>query len=135
MEHKLFFLKLFGHRRDIRAKSRDIPPKKFGFPGFLSKDKPNFLAPTPSRGRPPPHPKISGLESLDLGSFFFPDLCFPKWYVFYAKAGICRNQRKSARICIWARLSGPLRLRVQSRSRTRLRIAASIYRVFVSYLF
>ena len=29
-----FFLKLFGHRRDIPAKSRDIPPKKFNFPGF-----------------------------------------------------------------------------------------------------
>ena len=33
-EHKLFFLLLFGHRRDIPAKSRDIPPKKFDFPGF-----------------------------------------------------------------------------------------------------
>ena len=29
-----FVLKLFGHRRDILAKSRDIPPKKFDFPGF-----------------------------------------------------------------------------------------------------
>ena len=29
-----FFLKLFGHPRDIPAKSRDIPPKKFDFPGF-----------------------------------------------------------------------------------------------------
>ena len=29
-----FYLKLFGHRRDIPAKSRDIPPKKFDFPGF-----------------------------------------------------------------------------------------------------
>ena len=34
IEHKLFFLKLFGHRRDIPAKSRDIPPKKFDFPWF-----------------------------------------------------------------------------------------------------
>ena len=35
---------------------------------------PNFLAPpTPSHGRPPPHPKISGPKSLDLGSFFFPE--------------------------------------------------------------
>ena len=33
-EHKHFFLKLFGHRWDIPAKSRDIPPKKFDFPGF-----------------------------------------------------------------------------------------------------
>ena len=34
IEHKLFFLKLFGRRRDILAKSLDIPPKKFAFPGF-----------------------------------------------------------------------------------------------------
>ena len=27
-----FFLKLFGHPRDIPAKSRDIPPKSFWFP-------------------------------------------------------------------------------------------------------
>ena len=49
-----FFLTLFGHFRDIRA-------------------MPNFWAPTPSRGRPPPHQKISGLKSLGLGSFFVPD--------------------------------------------------------------
>ena len=35
---------------------------------------PNFLAPTPSRGRPPTHPKISGPKSLGLGSLFSPDL-------------------------------------------------------------
>ena len=30
-----FFVKLFGHSRDIPAKSQDIPPKKkFDFPGF-----------------------------------------------------------------------------------------------------
>ena len=29
-----FFLKLFGHHRDISAKSRDIPPKKLDFTGF-----------------------------------------------------------------------------------------------------
>ena len=32
-----------------------------------------FLAPTRSRGRPPPHQKISGPKSLGLGSFFLPD--------------------------------------------------------------
>ena len=50
------------------------PAKKFGFPGLASKDIPNFLAPTPSRGSPPPHPKISGPKRMGLGSFFFPDL-------------------------------------------------------------
>ena len=34
---------------------------------------PNFLAPTPSRGRPPPHRAKTGLESLGLRSFFGPD--------------------------------------------------------------
>ena len=40
---------------------------------WVSRDIPNFLAPTPSRGRPPPHQKISGLKSLGLGSFFVPE--------------------------------------------------------------
>ena len=42
---------------------------------LVSRDRPNFSAPTPSHGRPPPHPKISGPKSLGLGSFFFPDVC------------------------------------------------------------
>ena len=41
---------------------------------LVLRDIPNFLAPTPSRGRPPPHPKISGPKSLGLGSFFLPQL-------------------------------------------------------------
>ena len=65
IEHKPFFLKLFGHpSRQNPGMSR----QKVGFP-WVSKDMPNFLAPTPSREKPPPHPKISGPESLDLGSF------------------------------------------------------------------
>ena len=39
----------------------------------VSRDIPNFLAPTHSRGGPPPHPKVSGPKSLGLGSFFFRD--------------------------------------------------------------
>ena len=68
-----FFLKLFGQFRDIPAKSRDIPPKKFGFSGFRGTYR-TFWPPPHSRGRPPPHPKISGPKSLGLGSFFLPDL-------------------------------------------------------------
>ena len=37
---------------------------------MVSRDIPNFLAPTPSRGRPLPKREISGLESLGLCSFF-----------------------------------------------------------------
>ena len=33
-EHKLLFLKLFGHPRDIPAKTPGYPAKKFGFHGF-----------------------------------------------------------------------------------------------------
>ena len=36
---------------------------------LASRDIPNFLAPIPSRGRPLPHRKISGLKSLGLRSF------------------------------------------------------------------
>ena len=64
----IFFSNFSGRFRDIPAKSRDIPQKSL-IP-WVSRDIPNFLAPTPSRGRPPPHQKISGLKSLGLGSFF-----------------------------------------------------------------
>ena len=52
------------------AKIPGYPAKKVWFPWV--KDTPNFLPPTPFRGRPQPHPKISGPKSLGLGSFFFP---------------------------------------------------------------
>ena len=68
----IFFLKLFGHPRDIPAKSRAIPPKKFDLPGFEGHTE--LFGPTHSRGRPPPHPKISGVKSLGLGSSFVPEI-------------------------------------------------------------
>ena len=40
---------------------------------LASRDTSNFLAPTPSRGRPLPHRKIPGLKSLGLCSLFVPD--------------------------------------------------------------
>ena len=40
---------------------------------LVSRDIPNFSAPTPSRGRPPPHRRISGPKRLGLGSLFLPD--------------------------------------------------------------
>ena len=62
--------------RDIPAKnSRDIPdslprnPRKTNFRGRAR----NFLTTTPSRGRPPPHPAVSGPKKLSLCSFFWPD--------------------------------------------------------------
>ena len=67
-----FFLKLFGHRRDIPAKSRDIPPKKFDFPGFEGHTE-LFWPPPLHVEDPYPIQKISGLKSLGLGSFCMPD--------------------------------------------------------------
>ena len=55
----------------IPVKSRDIPPKSLV--SLVSRDIPNFSAPTPSSGRPPPHRRISGPKNLGLGSFFLPD--------------------------------------------------------------
>ena len=47
-----------------------IPPKS-----LVSQGSKDFLAHPPSRGRPPPHPKLSGPKSLGLGSFFFLITC------------------------------------------------------------
>ena len=72
-----FFLKLFGHRRDIPAKSRDIPPKKFDFPGFEGHTE--LFGPHPFTWKTPSRPKISGPKSLGLGSFFVPESMRAVW--------------------------------------------------------
>ena len=56
-----FFLKLFGHSRDIPAKSRDMPPKSLVSLGFEGHTE--LFGPHSSRGRPPPHPKVSRPKS------------------------------------------------------------------------
>ena len=67
-----FFSQTFWPPPGYPAKNPRMSRQKVWFP-WASKDLPSFLAPTPSRGRPPPHPKISGPKSLGLGSFFLPD--------------------------------------------------------------
>ena len=71
IEHKHLLLEVFGHT-GISRQNPGISKKKtlvsLGFEGHA-----DLLAPTPSRGRPPPHPKKSGPKSLGLGSFFFPE--------------------------------------------------------------
>ena len=91
--------KLFGHAQDIPAKIPGYPRPKVWFP-CVSKDIPNFLAPTPSRGRPPPHPKISGPKSLCLGSFFFPDMTMTSpprnlRHIWLWSSGICLLRRRT----------------------------------------
>ena len=49
-----FFLKLFGPFRDIPAKSRDVPRKKFGFPGFEGHTPLHVEDPHPTGGYPDP---------------------------------------------------------------------------------
>ena len=63
IKHKLFFSNFSGTH---------IPPTIWF--SWVSKNVPNFLAPTPSRGSPSAHPKISGPKSLGLGPF--SSLCF-----------------------------------------------------------
>ena len=66
------FFSNFSGISGISRQNPGISREKVWFP-WVSKDLPNFLAPTPSRGRPPRDPKISGPKGLGLGSFFFPE--------------------------------------------------------------
>ena len=66
------FFSNFSGASGISRQNPGISRQKSLIP-WISRDIPNFLAPTRSRGRPPPHQKISGLKSLGLGSFFVPD--------------------------------------------------------------
>ena len=62
------FFSNFSGASGISRQNPGISRQKSLIP-WVSRDIPNFLAPTPSRGRPPPHQKISGLKSLGLSSF------------------------------------------------------------------
>ena len=65
------FFSNFSGASGISRQNPGISRQKSLIP-WVSRDIPNFLAPTPSRARPPPHRKISGPKSLGLGSFFVP---------------------------------------------------------------
>ena len=66
------FFSNFSGASGISEQNPGISRQKSLIP-CVSRDIPNFLAPTLSRGSHPPHQKISGLKSLGLGSFFVPD--------------------------------------------------------------
>ena len=70
-----FFLKLFEHHRDIPAKSRDIPPKKFDFPGFEGHTE--LFGPHPFTWKTPTPPGNIRTQKLGLCSFFVPELRWP----------------------------------------------------------
>ena len=68
-----FFYSNFSGASGISRQNPGISRKKSLIP-WVSRNMPNLSAPTPSRGRPPPHQKISRLKSLGLGSLFVPDM-------------------------------------------------------------
>ena len=72
---RLFFFSDFSGTAGISEQNPGIRGQK-SLISLVSRDMPNFLAPTPSHShkRPPPQQKRSGLKSLGLGAFFFvPD--------------------------------------------------------------
>ena len=64
-----FFLSNFSGTSGISRQNPGISRKK-SLVSLVSRDIPNFSAPTPSHGRPPPHWRVSGPKSLGLSSFF-----------------------------------------------------------------
>ena len=64
-----FICKLFGHRRDIpAAKSRDIPPKKFDFPGFEGHTE--LFGPHPFTWKAPTPPENIRTQKFGFVLFF-----------------------------------------------------------------
>ena len=80
-----FFSQTFRGPQGYPSKISGYPAKK-SLISLVSRGIPNFLASTPSRGRPPPHRKISRPKSLGLGSFFFPEL------IEILEPGVCQEQ-------------------------------------------
>ena len=62
-----FFFSNFSGTSGISRQNPGISRQK-SLVSLVSRDIPNFSAPTPSRGTPPPHPEKSRQKSLGLGS-------------------------------------------------------------------
>ena len=85
-----FFFSNFSGAPGISRQNPGISRQK-SLISLVSRAIPNFLAPTPSCGRPPPHRKISGLKSLGLGSFFMPEDYLHEEHVIHTEAlSLCR---------------------------------------------
>ena len=67
IEPKLYFLKLFGRFRDIPAKSRDIPPKKFDSLGFEGHTE--LFGPHPFTWKTPTPPENIRTQKFRFGFF------------------------------------------------------------------
>ena len=68
LEPKHFFLKLFGRFRDIPAKSRDIPPKKFDSLGFEGHTE--LFGPHPFTWKTPTPPESIRTRKFRFGFVF-----------------------------------------------------------------
>ena len=94
----IFFSSFSGPPGHPGKKNPGYPATKFVRFPWVSKGIPNILAPTPSRGRPPPHPKIPGPKSLGLGSFYFPN----RPVVFLGRLGPLGSRCCILQITRWA---------------------------------
>ena len=94
-----FSLKLFGHPRDIPAKSRDIPPKKFDFPGFGGHTE--LFGPHPFVWKTPTPPENIRAQKFRFG-FVFRAWFYAIWTVFIG--GVRRFPMEPVLETLW----GPL---------------------------
>ena len=139
--HELFLSQTFRAPPGYPGKIPGYPAKKFGFLGFGRTCR-TFWPPTPSRGRPPPHSKISGPKSSGLGSLFFPEssantiskLNHWQWFRFgtqtitYRLAGThwaFSQQLSEGPKTHWVRRSKPYSPRQYSSTLARLHCSAS----------
>ena len=70
--HELFFLKLFGHHRDIPPKIPGYPAKKLVSLGFEGHTE--LCGPHPFTWKTPTPPEDIRTKKFGLGSFFLPDV-------------------------------------------------------------
>ena len=93
------FLKLLGHRRDIPAKSQDIPPQKFSFPGFEAHIE--LFGPQPFAWKTPTQPEDIRTKKFGFGFLFLP-----------RRMSINSQSRKCAKNNLDKKFSGAVRVRV-----------------------
>ena len=69
---QMYFSAFFRAPPGYPSQSPGASLQRVCFPGFRGTYR-TFWPPTPSRGRPPPHRKLSGPKSLSLCSFLLPE--------------------------------------------------------------
>ena len=91
-----FFFSNFSGTAGISRQNPGIPRQK-SLIFLVSRDIPNFLAPAPSRGRPPPRPKFSGVtRTFGFGFVFLPWFFFFYFFRFQKCSGALSFCRRAA---------------------------------------